>query len=135
MDDLLDLATFRAERFAPRLPEESQVNPEVYGAELSWWLATELAGIGVVTTYPAAEDWGWYLDFTTADGARFSVHCGNVDGARDRWFLQLRRFGRKRFGRDKPAYEEAHALVAGIEQLLRAAPEVLDLEWSGPALT
>jgi hypothetical protein len=60
MEAALDIATFVSDQFVPFLPEESQVNPEVYGAELAWWLASELARRNVFTSYPEYEDWGWY---------------------------------------------------------------------------
>jgi len=41
---VLDIAEFSSELFRPFLPEESQVNPEVYGAELAYWLARKLFG-------------------------------------------------------------------------------------------
>ena len=129
MNEIRDLAEFTAESLAPTLPEVCQVNPNVYGAELAYWLGTALAKRGIVTSYPQAEDWGWTLTFTSADGAEFALHCGNVDGSRDRWFLQLRRFGRKLFGRGKPSYNEALPLIGSLEGLLRGSPEVSSLEW------
>jgi hypothetical protein len=128
MDALRDIARFRSERFAPTLPEDSQVNPQVYGAELAFWLCTELARRGVVTSYPHSEDWGWFVEYFTPRGSEFAVHCGNVDGARDRWLLSLRRYGRKMFGRDKPPYDDAAPLIEGIRALLNGSA-VADLEW------
>ena len=43
---------FNSEAFTPILPEDSQVNPEYYGAELAWWLCRILAERGVYTAYP-----------------------------------------------------------------------------------
>ena len=129
MDSLVDIAEFTAASLAPRLPESCQVNPEVYGAELAYWLSAELAHRGIVTSYPEREDWGWYLDFASPAGSSFAVHCGNVGGAKDRWFLQLRRFGRKRFGRDKPPFREAETLVETLRALLEESPEIRYLDW------
>jgi hypothetical protein len=33
-DDLIDLVEFRTNKFAPFLPDDSQVNPGVYGREI-----------------------------------------------------------------------------------------------------
>ena len=118
MDPLQDIVEFRTDRFAPILPEDSQVNPQVYGAELAYWLASELAKRGVVTSYPIAEDWGWFVEYHTDAGSEFAVHCINVDGAKDHWLLSLRRFGRKMFGRDKPPYSDAARLVDAIRALV-----------------
>lgn len=130
MEAIRDLAEFRSARFAPVLPEECQVNPGTYGAELAWWLCTRLyTEKGIVTGYPGAEDWGWYLDYSTADGAEFALHCGNVGGTPDRWLVSLRRFGRKMFGRDKPDFALAGDLVRGVRELLEAEESVTELEW------
>ncbi len=91
MSDLRDIVVFSSVRFSPVLPEDAQVNPQVYGAELAYWLCTELARRGVDTSYPEHEDWGWYLGHTTPAGSEFAVHCGNVTGSRERWLLSLNR--------------------------------------------
>jgi hypothetical protein len=129
MDTLRDIAQFNSDFFAPVLPEECQVNPEVYGAELAFWLCTELARRGIATSYPNAEDWGWFIEFLPDSGSEFAVHCGNVEGSRNRWLLSLRRHARKMFGRDKPPYEEAAELVKGIQSLLSTTEHVSELEW------
>lgn len=43
--------TFKSDLFKPFLPEEAQVNPNCYGAELAYWLAQKLAENGFVTSY------------------------------------------------------------------------------------
>ncbi len=58
MSTIIDIAEFKSSKFEPILPEESQVNPEVYGAELAYWVSTELARRGLATMYPGSEDWG-----------------------------------------------------------------------------
>ena len=130
MDNLRDVAEFRSPAFSPFLPDEFQANPEVYGAELAFWLCRELALRGVHTTYPRWEDWGWYIDYTAASGAKFAVHCSNVGGAPDHWMLHLRRFGRKLFGRDKPPFSDADPLVSQIQEILRTETSVSDLAWN-----
>lgn len=132
MESVTDIATFRSARFSPALPEECQVNPRVYGAELAFWLGVALAHRGVATSYPESEDWGWYIEFADEAGAEFAVHCCNVDGAADRWILSLRRFGRKIFGRDKPPLAAAAPLVAAIGAALREEPSVSELRWLFP---
>ena len=129
MKSLRDIAQFRSLKFAPVLPDDSQVNPQRYGAELAYWLCTELARRGTVTSYPNAEDWGWFIEFLPETGSEFAVHCGNVEGRNDRWLLSLRRHARKMFGRNKPSYEEASGLIAAIRDLLTETPEVSELQW------
>ena len=128
MSALRDIAEFRSTRFAPVLPDDAQVNPQVYGAELAFWLCTELAKRGVMTSYPDFEDWGWFIEYSPPSGSEFAVHCGNVGGSKDHWLLSLRRYGRKMFGRDKPPYEEASPLIEGIRALLQG-DAIFDLKW------
>jgi hypothetical protein len=129
MTDLVDIAEFSSAAFAPVLPDECQVNPEVYGAELAFWLCQALAKIGVATSYPQSEDWGWYIEYQNEEGSEFAIHCGNVDGSNSRWLLSLRRFGRKMFGRDKPPLSDAARLILAVESCLEAESSVTDLDW------
>ena len=68
---------FTSEKFAPYLPDECQVNPNVLGYELAAWISVELMKSGVATSYPAAEDWGWMLDYEN-DGRQFMICCSGV---------------------------------------------------------
>ncbi|NYE60008.1 hypothetical protein FHW58_001160 [Duganella sp. 1224] len=129
MDTLKDIVEFRSIQFAPLLPDEAQVNPGVYGAELAFWLSTFLAGLGVITSYPQHEDWGWYVDYTTDSGAEFAIHCGNVDGSKDQWLLSLRPIPRKMFGRDKPPFADAAKLIAGIRTAVGALNSASEVVW------
>jgi hypothetical protein len=129
MDTLKYIVEFRSKDFVPFLPDEAQVNPEVYGAELAFWLSASLAGRGVVTSYPQSEDWGWYIEFFTDSGSEFAIHCCNVDGSKDRWLLSLRRFPRKMFGRDKPPFSEASKLVAGVREAISALNSASEVIW------
>ena len=90
MSDLVDIAEFSSADFAPALPEECQVNPEVYGAELAFWLCQALARSGVATSYPESDDWCWSIGYQTESGSEFEVHCCNVEGSDSRWLLTLR---------------------------------------------
>lgn len=89
MSALRDIAQFRSANLAPVLPEECQVNPNVYGFELAYWLCAELFKQGVATSYPNQEDWGWYIEFLPPSGSEFAIHCSNVDGKKDEWVLSL----------------------------------------------
>jgi hypothetical protein len=129
MGSLADIVRFRSERFRPVLPEERQVNPEVYGAELAFWLGAALAKEGVVTSYPNSEDWGWFIEYFDDSGAEFAIHCYNVEGSKDDWLLSLRPYGRKLFGRDKPPIALAEPLLQGIRTVLEKEASITDLEW------
>lgn len=129
MNALRDIVRFQSDRFSPFLPDESQVNPGVYGAELAFWLASELARRDIFTSYPQSEDWGWYIEYITASGSEFAVHCGNEEGSMDLWLLSLRRHARKMFGRDKAPCEDAALLVAGIRAVMVGTLPTADIEW------
>jgi hypothetical protein len=128
MTDVRDIVEFTSAKFSPVLPDESQGNPGRYGAELAFWLCIELGRRGLMTSYPAFEDWGWYLEYNISSG-EFAVLCGNVDGSNDRWLLSLRRYGRKLFGRDKPPFDSAEALVTALRKFLAEESSIKDLNW------
>ncbi len=129
MDNLTDIAPFTSVKCEPILPEDCQVNPGVYGAELAYWLCTELGKKGIGTSYPQNEDWGWYIEFITESGSEFAIHIGNISGTKDQWLLSLRRYGRKIFGRNKPPITDAESLLSGIKQTLESEPSISDLNW------
>jgi hypothetical protein len=130
MEAIRDIAEFRCARFAPVLPEECQVNPGRYGAELAFWLCTRLyQEHQIATSYPENEDWGWLLSYSTEDGAEFAVHCGNIEGTNDLWLISLRRYGRKLFGRSKPSFAVANDLIEALRCLLKQEQTITELDW------
>ncbi len=131
MSTIIDIAEFKSSKFEPILPEESQVNPEVYGAELAYWVSTELARRGLATMYPGSEDWGWYVEWFTETGSEFALHCTNVEGMSNKWLISLRRHARKMFGRDKPSFTEAEELIKALREILDAEPSIDELKWHG----
>jgi hypothetical protein len=102
MESIRDIVEFRSSRLSPVLPDDAQVNPGRYGAELAFWLCVELAKRGVVTSYPESEDWGWFIEYITESGSEFAIHCGNIDGTSDQWLLSLRRHAGHRRHQDTP---------------------------------
>ena len=128
MDNPLNLVTFKSDRFTPFLPEMSQVSPEVYGAELTYWLSAELAHRGVFTSYPESEDWGWYIELITTTGSEYAIFCGNVTGTKNRWTLAPRHHAKKMFGRDRPPYAAAQ-LVDSFRDAVQSVAAAPDIEW------
>lgn len=122
--------TFDSSRFRPVLPEESQVNPGRYGAELAYWLCMELAKYGVVTSYPNYEDWGWFIEFITDAGDEYWLCCSNVDGVDDRWVCFLNPKSTGLFGRKIAAVKNAEPLLTALESLLNSEPSVSNIQWA-----
>lgn len=73
---------FESDKFLPFLPEGAQANPGVYGFELATWVAQELMGRGLVTSYPLGEDWGWLLEYFE-DELAVIIGCSSVSGEGD----------------------------------------------------
>jgi hypothetical protein len=121
--------TFTSERFRPVLPEDAQVNPGRYGAELAFWLCTELARDGVTTSYPNFEDWGWFIEYIV-DEDEYWLCCGNEDGMDDRWRCFLRPLGRGLLGRNRAPVERARPLLEALARVLEREPSVRDVVWS-----
>ena len=128
VSELYTAVTFSSKRFTPVLPEESQVNPGRYGAELAFWLCAKLAGEGVVTSYPEYEDWGWFVEYISPDGDEFWLACGNVDGTNDIWHCFLIPKKKGLFGR-KPDNHRARPLLEALESILQSESTVHSVNW------
>lgn len=127
----MDLSVeFESELFVPFLPEDSQVNPQVYGAELTYWLARKLAEKGVVTTYPNNEDWGWFIEYFTDQGDEYWLCCSNAEGANNKWFYYLNPKAKKLFGRDKAKPENAKSLMDALKSVLQEEQGIRNIIWS-----
>lgn len=121
---------FDSPLFRPFLPEDAQVNPQVYGAELAFWLARELAARGVATSYPEYEDWGWFLEYITDAGDEYWLCCGNREGGDDRWLCYLNPKAKGFFGRNKARVENARPLLEALRRVLEETPEITHVRWS-----
>ena len=119
---------FSSDVFQPTLPEDSQVNPERYGAELAWWLCQKLAANGVPTSYPNFEDWGWFVEYLVDDN-EYWLCCGNVDGIKDRWLVYLKAHAKSMFGKNRAPVEDATLLLTALRDILDQSDEITDVEW------
>ena len=120
---------FKSELFKPFLPEDSQVNPRVYGAELAYWLSRALAQKNIITTYPEYEDWGWYLEYFVDDN-EYMLCFSNSDEEGKEWRCFLRPQAKSLFGRNKAPVEKATPLLNSLKELLEDTPEISDIKWS-----
>ena len=121
--------TFTSDLFMPFLPEDSQVNPNCYGAELCWWLSRELARKNIVTSYPNAEDWGWFLEFIEK-GNEFWICCGNIAGENTTWQIYIRGLAKGIFmWKYKPPMAIAKPVLKAIDLVLKETAGIHDIEW------
>lgn len=120
---------FESSMFAPYLPEDAQVNPGVYGAELASWLSRQLAERGMPTSYPQSEDWGWFIEYRTEDEEEYWLCCANRDGARDKWRCYLEPKAKGFFGRHKAPAESARLLMLALRDLLAQEQGISNVAW------
>jgi hypothetical protein len=120
------MLVFRSDLFKPYLPDDCQVNPNVLGFELAHWLSRELAARGSVTSYPNAEDWGWFVEFSD-DGHEYMICCsGSLEDEEYEWRVyvtQPKRLFRK--SADGPA---APRMLQRIRLALEGAAIAVDQE-------
>jgi len=120
---------FRSEMFRPYLPDDSQVNPGRYGAELAFWISRQLAHRGVISSYPGYEDWGWFIEYSTDDGNEYWLCCGNQEQEQDKWRCFLQPKARSFFGRNKAPVEGALLLMSALRDLLVAEQGITAITW------
>ncbi len=120
---------FESKKFSPYLPDDAQVNPGVYGAELAFWLSRELAQRGTLTSYPQHEDWGWFIEYCTEDNYEYWLCCANRDGAQDKWRCYLEPKAKSLFGRNKAPAEGVQQLMCALRDLLADEPSTSNVTW------
>lgn len=128
---VLKCATFKSKVFEPILSDEFQVNPETYGAELAWWLCTQLSKTNHKVHYPNSEDWGWYLEYTTEDGSghEYWLCCSNLIDEEGLWRVYLAPQSKGFFPRTTAPIEEAKGLMDELNRILTTADIIETLEW------
>ena len=127
------LISFTSSAFDPAAEPENPFNP-IAGQAVLAWLRGQLVEAGLDVTEPGPEDWGWYVDVTTADG-NYLVGA-TLEGEPDEegrtafdWILQIHRMRSMRdklFGRNKMTEEDP--LAARIETIVRGHPDVGDVD-------
>ena len=120
--------TFKSNQFKPYLPDDAQVNPNCYGAELAYWLSQKFAERGIITSYPISEDWGWFIEYLVSDDD-FLLCCSNVSGTENEWCVFLDPVTKGFFRRKKPAIEKAMELLLTLETILSECNQITDITW------
>jgi hypothetical protein len=120
---------FGSALFTPYLPDDAQVNPGVFGAELAFWLSQQLARRGVMTSYPLAEDWGWFVEYDSADGHAYRLCCANRNGVADGWLCFLEPKAKRLFRRATAPAESARPLLLALHAILEEEPGIQNAVW------
>ncbi|MFC0250669.1 hypothetical protein [Massilia consociata] len=120
---------FDSELFRPYLPDESQVSPGHYGAELAFWLSRKLAQRGVITSYPQREDWGWFIDYRSQDGHAYRLCCASRESSGDKWHCHVDRKTKSLFGRSKAPIEGAAPLIRALYDVLMEEQGIRNVSW------
>jgi hypothetical protein len=123
-------AEFDSSLFQPYLPDDCQVNPGRYGAELAFWLSKKLAETQIFTSYPNFEDWGWFIEYINDNREEFWLCCSNVDDSNTKWMCRLEAKAQGIFGTKKPPSEHARPLIDAVTAILQNEPEIKNLSWS-----
>lgn len=117
---LLWTLEFTTDKFRPFLPEACQVNEDLYGFELAAWLARALVEEGVVTGYPHAEEWGWFVEYVSEAQQEVMIGCashGPTQGFPTHWRI----FVRQRRKPLKGGADAAELLLGATLSVLAAA--------------
>ena len=69
---------FTSDLFQIEPGEDEQTNPQLYGKQLSHWLAEKLMSCGYPDAKVISEDWGWCV-MCSRDPFMLWVGCGNSD--------------------------------------------------------
>jgi len=123
---------FETSLFRPYLPEDCQVNPGCYGAELAYWLSQKLATHKVYTSYPEYEDWGWIIEYVKDTGEEFWLCCANIDESTDKWSCRLVAKGKGFFGRKTPEMALAKPLIEALRRVLEDEAAIAHIQWEPP---
>lgn len=119
---------FESDMFKPFLPEDSQVNPNVYGMELAFWLSKSLAMKNVITSYPEYEDWGWYLEYFSG-GNEYMLCCSNLDKNGNQWRCHIRGQPTSFLNRNRAPIEMAKPLLDALKSVLEETEGISKIEW------
>ena len=123
--------TFRSDKFPPYEGEQEQINPGLWGKRLAEYLVENLKGSGIETGEIIPEDWGWYIPVKN-DGFRLAICCGHQNGDDDEFlcFTDPDKPVIKKLFKRIDATEHLGRLVAAMEKIFAADPEIRNVEWS-----
>jgi hypothetical protein len=123
--------TFRSNKFPPYDGEQEQINPGLWGKRLAEYFVEKLKETGIETEEIIPEDWGWYIPIKN-EGFRLAICCGHQDGDDDEFlcFTEPDKPIVKNLFKKIDATEQLGRLVAAMEKILVADPEIWNVDWS-----
>jgi hypothetical protein len=121
------VVTFESTAFNMAEPKDYFINPCCFGDDLAKWLIDELRKQGFETDdEPGQEDFGWYLNFETAEIAHTFVigHRPTSESEAGTWFgvIERNRVLFRRRGVQPSA-------VDAIHRILSTSPLIQDVRW------
>jgi len=124
--------TFRSNKFPPYEGEEEQINPGLWGKRLAEYLVENLKGTGIETEEIVPEDWGWYIPIKN-EGFRLAICCGHRDGDDDAFlcFTEPATPVIRKWFKKIDATEQLSCVIAAMNKIFTADPEIRNIEWSG----
>jgi hypothetical protein len=121
------VVTFESTAFNMAEPKDYFINPCCFGDDLAKWLIDELRKQGLETDdEPGQEDFGWYLNFETADISHTFVigHRPTGETEAGTWFGVIER--NRVFFRRRGIQPSA---VDAIHRILSTSPLIRDVRW------
>jgi len=122
----------RSSRFAIEPGEDEEVNPGIYGRQISNWLAEQLPTSGWRVTGTIAEDFGRLVG-VEHEKFRLYVACANGHDGELSWQVFAFAEGgglRGMFAKPEKA-RIADRLLADVERILRSDPQTIDVRVEG----
>ena len=127
------LVTFQSASFNNTEPEEYFINPGCFGDDVALWLSATLRAHSIeADAAPEREDFGWYFEFTVAEGRHCCVigsrpEPNPADAIWIAWIERSRGFLGSLVGRRNHGI--AASAVEAVHEALRSAPQILNVAW------
>lgn len=92
MRDMAFVISFSSTTFNTAGERPNPINP-IAGESVLNWLRSELVKAGYQATEPGTEDWGWYVDVTSADASYMVGASADASEPAERvdWVIQVER--------------------------------------------
>jgi hypothetical protein len=123
---------FRSNKFPSYETDIEGVNVSagVFGKRLADYLAEKLPAHGVVVGVTAAEDWGWMVEIKHDGDFPLMIGCASTeDEGAFRCFIEPSKPVIRRWFKKIDARPAIEAVSSALQEILRADPDISDVEW------